>query len=242
MKTNHLISILFILLVIGCKRDIPTKIPYDTHAVILIDITDPMAIYPSLQQVLPIIQNNTDIWAGIKVETGVISDIGISPSQTTLLEKEISLYGNSYQRRAKVNRWQEALAQTLNSYQQDSLLEKNRTVVFIPILAHLKKLVQSSALNKQLLVYSNLMENSTFSFYNPQTLRQLKSEPDKITRQLLQNDSIPDLTGITIYLCYQPLDYKDAHVYATVSQYFKRLFEANGATVILSAGTQTQTF
>jgi hypothetical protein len=112
--------------------------------------------------------------------------------------------------------------------------EINQSRLYSPMCETLKELSESKAEQKMFLLFSDGLEhNNEISFYkykdNPKRLLQ---EKEQIIQDLEKLDTLPDLTGITIYIVCQSEPEWDELVYYAKS-FWKFYLESKGATVHL---------
>jgi midasin (ATPase involved in ribosome maturation) len=106
--------------------------------------------------------------------------------------------------------------------------------VYFSIAEKLNELSQHTADVKCLLVYSDLMENSSLSFYRKGKLNELINDSDSLNNELDSQLKINSLNGITVYLLYQPADSMQDEQFKIVSKFYRELLEQKGARVIIA--------
>jgi hypothetical protein len=111
----------------------------------------------------------------------------------------------------------------------------NHSIIYKPVAESLEKLKQVSTTKKVLIIASNLYENSSLSYYSTHTLACMKKDPKKIYQLLEEEAQLPDLTGIQIIFLNKPKSYKDNNNYSIVSGFYKKWFEAKGASVSIQS-------
>jgi hypothetical protein len=75
------------------------------------------------------------------------------------------------------------------------------------------------------------MENDEISFYDPETLDLLHTHPEIIKKRLDKTAVVTNLTGIQVWLLYEPASYKENNTYMSIAGMYKQLLESKGATV-----------
>ncbi len=110
---------------------------------------------------------------------------------------------------------------------------------FRTISHELQTLTNSSASRKILIVFSNLRENSDiFSCYGNAAQKLLQNNPEKVADSLSMACPLPaNLSGIEIYLVYQPSDRIDDQVYLEMATIYKSLLESRGARVTIQTNS-----
>jgi hypothetical protein len=80
------------------------------------------------------------------------------------------------------------------------------------------------------------MENtSEMSFYDRQKQELLKTNPDAISKYFEAQLPLQNLQGIKIYIVFQPNGIEEDERFKIVSGFYKKLFEAKGAVVEITA-------
>jgi hypothetical protein len=113
---------------------------------------------------------------------------------------------------------------------------KPNSSVYIPIVEALSFLKNTKAETKVLLIYSDLMENGeNISLYNQASLKNMKENPGSLTDFYESKMTLPDLSGISVYLIYRPSNTKEDERFQIVSGFYKKMFENKGAKVFIQA-------
>ncbi len=240
MKTQKIFNTLLVLstllLIAGCTQESTTK-HHSTEQIWLVDITDPLELFIDTAYVHTQLDIENTLWAAKTITLSTITDYYNNPQKTFTIEEATPLMSNPHIRRAKVNTFIGHIDSAIVALPPSVSSTKNHSLVFTPISKHLQQLSQSRATKRTLYIYSNLMENNPngVSFYDKATYEQLITHPDRVAEQLQQEEQLPDLTGITIYLLYYPDNAEDNGRYHTVATFYTHLLEQYHATVQLSA-------
>ena len=236
-KAGPIVAGLFALVVglSSCTFTSPAPVVDATH-IIVVDTTDPLLVYPDSTQLMHFIQLYANIWQGQEVHVSTITDKDVNPVQTFTLPKENRITGNLQRRQREV----EVFSHQLDSVVALHVLKGNpavgHSVIYRTLAQQLAVLRERTSIIRNLVVYSNLYENSDLAnFYDAATLRQMKAHPQPLLQHFWDAAQLGDLTGITIWLVYRPVDYQDNLRYLTVSNFFKQLFTDHGATVHIVA-------
>lgn len=221
------------LLVIACHRAVDHPM---TDYTLIIDETDSTFAVPETEALAADLGIDTNIWGGVTFNFTRIIDVSYVPHTTIALSKGPSrLAGNKYTRQKEVDAFREKFSGLLESAQHDAT-GKPRSSIYLPLVDELTKLSNSFAYHRILTIYSDMRENTkVVSFYDPQTARELVTDPDKIKAKLLEEAPLPDLRGIEIQIIHAPQNEKDDTAFRASSGFFKALFEEHGATVTVSA-------
>ena len=73
------------------------------------------------------------------------------------------------------------------------------------------------------------------SLYSKEQLKQLKNSPEVFREKLESRKSLPDLSGIEIHIVFLPKDKEDDNEFQIVSDFYRKMLEAKGARVFISA-------
>jgi hemoglobin-like flavoprotein len=235
MKTTYVIIIVCVAMVLltACTN---LGFKYQTTAVSeIVDITDPLVAKPKPDNAVSLFDLNNNLWNGASFRLLYITNVSYNPMFEAKIEPENQWLGNKFQRKDKVKSFYATIT-TIASNTTTQVVGKDNSAVYFPIANELNSLSQSTATKKYLIVYSDLMENtSTLSFYNKASFNILKTKPEEIKRYFGSQMKLTNLSGITIYLIYQPVNTFDDENYRIVSGFYKALFESKGAVVEIMA-------
>lgn len=226
---------LFILLIgsviclVGCKENITQ------HTIILYDQTEKDFTCLNFEEwkagsALTENKNN-----GEQLRINLITNVGYSQPKDFCIEAARNiLLENSFERKLQIETYFLNVQQVFNSLQKEKV-EKKNSIVFKSISDALNILSVSVADKKQLIIASDLMENSTlYNFYNKEMLKVLKDSPDKVKNIFLDKYPLKDLSGISVYLYYDPVDYLDSNTYELISEFYVYILTGYNATVYIN--------
>lgn len=232
MKT--IISVLIILIAITLIVACTTQSPADTEVVVLRDITDMHLVQPDTNEIF-LLYNLESKWNGGMFRFSDLSNVSYNQAIETKLEPRNEWLSNELDRDKEIKNFRNKVSEIIINNEKDSIGKKSSSI-YLPIARELNKLNTGKMQKRVLLIYSDLMENtSEMSFYNDQKLSLLKTNPDSITKYFNSQISLPKLDGIKIFLIYKPLDEQADYEYKIVSGFYKNLFESKGATVEITA-------
>jgi len=227
MKTTAIyFAIAMSLLLIDCNKDEPL---YDTEATVMVDDTDPLPVYPTAKAILTSFKLKENPWQGIEIKLVAITSNDINDTKYISLEKESKLTGNNIVRRAKVQRFTEQLQSYLTSL--DSVRHLPHSIIYRSIAKEAVLLTRSKIKTKLLIVYSDLLENSEISFYNPQTFGLLQKDPALVEKQLEAYQPLPSLDGVQVWFLYAPNSYHQNNVFMPIARFYESVYIAHHATV-----------
>jgi len=201
----------------------------DKDLIVLIDQSDPLKITPDADEISIQLGLKEDMWQGIRATVDYISDKDVNASKVISLDKADRLSGNSQLRTAQVIHFKKEFHSALNRADSNSSLD--HSIIYRTVTKQLNALAASTSTTKALLVYSDLMENSELSFYNPATLALLQTHPERVKQQLEKSASLHNLSGIQVWLLYEPASYTENTTYMSIANIYKQLLESKGATV-----------
>lgn len=232
------VAIGIVSFLVSCNTDVPPT-PNDTTVVVLSDPTDIHLLSPDSATLWPFLNIKEHPWSSYRVEVGAISNIAYAPTTTVFLKAENRSQSSMGIRKKKIAKFKRDLFPLLYKHQcKGSTNELDQSVIYRTLIYHLKRLQDSKDAIRQLLVYSDLMEYSDVKdFYKKETMIRIRNNPDEFAQELEAIEPIGDLTGIEIYLLFQPRDFEESKRYVTVSNFYKRLFEQKGATVYIGSLT-----
>jgi len=198
---------------------------------ILVDITDSLTCKPDTTKIFDKLGLKEDMWQGVKVTVSSISELDINPIETIVLPSEDSWNSNKGTREAKVDRFKKELFAKIRDVVSRAKGSEGHTILYRSLCRNLNALANSKADYKGLMIFSDLEENDSTSFYSPSVFKQLKTNPSVIERLLERNGKLADLQGIHAYFEYAPVGYIDNARYMTVSCFFARLLQHHNAKV-----------
>jgi hypothetical protein len=236
--------LLFGVLALGsCKnfKALSTEGGVETKAYLFLDVTDDMKFDP--------IAAATAILKDLKLDTAEVYPEAITFEITALNDRysnrttEVKLEkgGDAFSeitkdRLACQGRFCGDVITALRK-EYDSTTELANSRLYLPICEALRELQKSPAGRKCCFVFSDGLENTgDLSFYKyRQNPKRLLAEKDTIIKKFEKQCSLPDLTGIEIYIIYQPTKDLDELVY-TAKLFWRDYFQSHGATVHLLVG------
>ena len=236
MKTINILIAIFaiLLLIIFCSLFADTKSNLSAVSVI-VDITDPLTVKPNAEEIKSLFNLNENKWEGVDFRLLYITNVSYNPNYETNIEPENQWLSNQFQRNEKIKNFYADIDKIINDTSSESI-GKDNSAVYFPIAEELNRLSQSKATTKEMFIYSDLMENTDeLSFYDKNTFELLKDKPDKIKNYFDSQIKLNNLSGIKIYLIYQPTNTKQDDDYKVVSDFYKILFQSKGATVEITA-------
>ena len=233
MKTINKLFILLAITLSSCTVPAPKLV----QVTILADVSDDHHIQHIDEDVICQFYGFQETpWTGACYRLDLISDIPYNSTATEIrLPAGNPVWGNVKQRRDEISQFEHDLRASLHAL--DSLnQERTRSNVFLSVSRELRRLAASSADEKHLLVFSDLLENTNhFSTLDDDQLRMMEAYPDSVLNMLSGSAPLPDdLTGISIQFIWVPEEYEEYEHFAVASNWYKTILEARGAEVGVS--------
>ncbi len=234
MKTiviTLLATIVTITILVSCTSVKPTT----TEIVILRDITENSLAKPKAVELNGLFDLSTNPNNGIDFSFENITDVSYNPVNEAKISSQNEWFSNELEREKEIKDFNNKVIRIINNSENDTY-GKRGSSIYIPLIQKLNTLSKSKADRRILIIYSDLMENTyDVSFYNKNTRKQLRMNPELIIKQLNVSQPIENLKGIEVYIVFQPIDQLRDSKFKVVSKIYKQLLEDNGATVNISA-------
>ncbi len=209
-----------------------------TEVSVLRDITSPHLAQPHAGTILPLFNLSNDTWNGAQFRFADITDVGYNPVKEVSMNTAAQWLSNELERNKEVSQFTTDVKSILTIAENEKI-GRWHSSIYAPIAMELNRLAQSTAQNKILIVYSDLMENDIgISFYNPNEFRLLQSNSNEIERYFENEVPLGRLNGIQVYFIYQPTGTISDWQYSIVSKFYQNLFQQKGATVTVEANLQ----
>ena len=175
------------------------------------------------------------IWNGFRFRTFPLTDVDYNPAYTTEIASEFQIVSNNYTRKDRVKDFLSGVDKAIEKLNSVPVGRPN-SCIYVPIATELNRLSLSNAKRRILIVYSDFMEFSTLAdFYKKSTLETIKSNPDSIQGILENRIQLSNLSGIEVYIIYQPRNLVENNQYTIVTAFWKAMLEKKGAKVTISA-------
>lgn len=235
MKKLILIPVIIsaVALLISCTAS-PT--PATTEASVLRDVTDKHLAAPDTNEILSLFDlSGGNKWNGAVFHFADLSDVSYNRTSEAKIKPAGMWLSNEFERSTEIKNFKKEISKILIDTGNENSGKRNSSV-YLPIAGELNRLAKSKAQKRVLLIYSDLMENTTdVSFYNKKTLAKLQINPEAIRKYFEGLQALQNLSGIEVYFIYQPADSESDKVFTAVSAFYKKLLEGKGAKVNISA-------
>lgn len=233
MKTTAIILLTsLVVLIAACS----TSKPHTTTIVAgLVDVTDKNIVRPDAVSIIKLYGFDKDKWNGGSFRFSAVTRVSLNPREYSDIGEANQWLSNDFQRDDEIKIFQKGVVDIIEKVEQTEVGQSNSSI-YLPLANELNSLSKSNADRKILLVYSDLMEHTSFlSFYNKTDLARLVKYPESLADQLEKLQALDDLSGIEVYLIYQPADSKSDAIFQLVSGFYKKLLEERGAKVTITA-------
>mgnify|MGYP001446102737 CR=1 FL=1 len=238
MKTiTTYIGLIFILSAISCEDFNKGSSKYETMVMsVLEDITEPDFIAsPDPNIIIDRFDLGNDIWKSAHFRYRKISQLDYTPLDEIVLPLGNELFENSLLRNKKVSSFKNRIIEVVTK-EKDTFLQTHSSI-FNPILRELQALSKLTADRKELIVFSDLKENSNFySWYLSRDYKILNENPDLVVEKFLQQ--VPqdfDVSGVSLQIIYIPYDAKDNQEFMKLVKVYKEVFRRLKIPLTISA-------
>jgi hypothetical protein len=199
-----------------------------TDIAVIVDKTDRMTAYPNANDIISQLGLQDNPWQGVRITTTYISDRDINDVTVVTLASENQWSGNKMIRKAKIEHFTQQLQQCLTAMKYSGTCPYS--IVYRTIARQANRLAANTADRKLLLVYSDLYENDTeLNFYDTHTINRLQKSPQSIATQLEATIPLKQLSGLQLWLLYNPTSFSQNNRYMIVANFYQHLFSTHGA-------------
>ena len=205
-----------------------------TEVSVFRDVTSQHLAQPDSGALLKFYDFSDNEWNGGIFRFTNITDVSANPVIEVRIDPANKWLSSLPQRNQNIQTFERQVQQIITNAQQDTV-GRWHSSIYLPIARELNLLSQSTANRRVLVIYSDLMENDGFSFYNQSTFSLLQSNPDVVTKFFEQEQPLGQLNGIEVYFIFQPDSTLSDQQFNVVSGFYKNLLQAKGANVIIEA-------
>lgn len=237
MKTT-LITILILSTGIGVPIYLYKSLEI-TEISVLRDITEQHLAEPNADEIIyQFGLTDGHNWNGAMFRFAHISDISYSKVSEIKIDASNKWLSNELQRKKEIQNFTKGVENIIAQAENDSI-GRMHSSVFLPIVNELNRLSKSKSHKRILVVYSDLFENNLdVSLYSKGRLDVSQLNVDSLKSLFEHEQPLPDLTGIEVYLIYQPANAEMDREYKIVSEFYRKQFENKGAKVIIGGNLQ----
>ena len=239
---------LFVLLNFGsCKNEIAKT----TQICVLIDVTDERfknekfvaENLPKLLQLMHLDQK-TGGFSGGEIKLSLINEVSDSKSKTVKIKTGVTgLMGeNPLNRKDEVEKFYKELENSFTQILSNASWGTDASKIYQKVTRELIKMKNTTADQKYLIVYSDMLENSElFSFYGANwksnILKMAEDHDATLEKLAKKGPALPDLSEFTIYVITTRTAENDEKINIS-EQLWITLFENQGATVSFNSGLE----
>ena len=237
MKTGIYLLLALLILLAGVifMRKSFEQHPTSTDITVMRDITDTQISQPKLADISTLLNLNNSKWDGAYFKFVDITDVSYNHNYEIKIDPENQWLGNELDRDKKVKQFYAEINKILLNADSEKVGKVNSSI-YKPIATELNRLSQSSSQKRFLLIYSDLEENTDkLSFYDKKTINLLRTDQNSIRKYFEALAPLKNLTGIKVYLIYQPKNNQADELYQMIAGLYKTLLVSKGATVEITA-------
>ncbi len=223
------ITILYFILVVlcwSCKSKEPTSIIVS----VLADKTDSLIPSPQVAHIKPFFEDDGTVDGKRIFRFQTITNTNVNTAYKAEL-KARSVLGNSLQRKADVFGFYRQIDTLLNQ-KNDFEKQYHNSSIIIPLLEQLKRVNESNANRKILLLYSDIFEASdVFNIYSLKDKRQLLYNRETVIADFRSQFDVPQLDGVELYIIYYPRTMNENRLFDAMSLLYRELFKNSGLKI-----------
>lgn len=222
------------LILFAACTDVPER--KQTVIATIVDMTEEMQARPTVEEIFPLFGLEEDKWNGAQYIQRSLTDVSVTPRIVqTLAPGGNRLRSSSYTRDTQVLTFKDSVAHAIEGIKADTVGHEQSSV-YLPLAETLNSLAESTAEQRIVLVYSDMLEHtSRTNFYSKKTFVELKTQPEKVKVALLSQAPLKRLDGITVYIVNSPKNPKSDELFRVSSTFFKSFLSDHGATVHIVA-------
>lgn len=210
------------------------------HSVVVVDITasDP-ALIPTSSAIIDMLKKrDRDPSEGITVSFALLDDL----SGSAFMEESVkpasgnSAMENPVKRKREVEQFYNELEGKIASRLANTEVDRKKSKIYIKLCKSLQRLIESKANIKEILIYSDLLENSELaSFYREAQLQAAANNPEKFYNDHFSKSScaLPELNGINVHFYVMRTGKTDIAV-QKAEKFWVELFRARGAKIFVN--------
>ncbi len=202
---------------------------------VLRDITDSSLSELTTNDLQKLFSFENRKWEGSIFRFANITDVGLNHVSEIGIVPAYELLSNELDRDKQISVFEKSINSILLTANNDSI-GRLHSSVYRPIAMELLHLNLSKSQSKVLLIYSDLMENEDgLSLYSKSMLQTIEQNPELLKTTFQKEEPLPNLSGITIYIIFQPKNTEQDFQFKVMSQLYRSLLEEKGATVFIKA-------
>lgn len=231
-----IITFALCLLASGCSKDITVPKPKMLSA--FIDITEIYRQYPDPKSILQMyeLQIDDNRNGSLVYRQGVISNREVNhvvehALADALQTEAYNTFDDALYREDIVGRWQSQVTRTISDLEiYEMTPELSHSVILKAVTAELTYLASFPNASRKLIIWSNLLENSSLGkpTYARLDLSNGSASRDSLLtswKQVLDYEGLPGMKGIDIVIVHTPEDYNSDRDFHAMVAIYRTLFE-----------------
>lgn len=243
MNLQNTVTAVGIAIVVILSLYFTSSTPTIVDQRLLIDLTDSLMSKPDARQLASLYDFLNNPWNGGTFHAKSITDVNYNKAYAVEIptaDFSKRLLSNEIERQRMVEKFLSRQASILDTILKEKV-GRSHSSVYRVIAGELNELSEKDISHqKVLIIYGDIRENSEFlNLYKASNMSLLKSDPDSIISLFRKQVPLRNLTGIQVYLIYQPHSYYDDEAYRLISDVYKRMLEEKGAVVVVAANLTT---
>ena len=227
MKPHSIIGLFLAgMLLTGCASTTRTV---DVTMTVFVDLTDTMKLYPTATAITAPLGLTDNPYQSISIEITAITDKDFGPTAVFTLPDDNKWSGNSTIRTAMIRHFIAQVQACLDTLKRSSTF--HHSIIYRPVAIACNHLATATATHTYLLLYSDLEEHSSVNFYTAQTIDSLRNNPQDVEKRFEKDTPLSNLTGLQVWLLYNPTSYQDNNRYRVLAGFYQHLLAEHGAVV-----------
>lgn len=230
--------LMFVLgaLMCACTTDAYTE----TTISILEDLTeDDFALTPSEDNVLPLLNLKENMWQGQRFRYGTLSDMEHTKRQEFILESEAELFGNSFKRKQKVQKYRKQITELLQESKDSTGYPYS--AIWEPLVKEIQELQSKTNSISTLYLFSDLQENvEWFSVHNSRDYQKLKNDAQSVVKLYAEKAvAIKNTSHVSVVVAYRPTTRREDKTFKIMKELYTKVFHELGVPITFVANLNT---
>lgn len=230
--------LLFVSTLCGCTAPESRTEVYS----ILYDITDPLLAVPDARELVRAM-DITDLHKTLVMRYANITDVDYNKVEELVrAPQQTGLLANQVREKKKQRQFEKDIGVLFGG--RDSLEPASHSSVFLPIVRELRYLASlPKEHTKNLIIYSNLMENSDLiSFYRPQGIYLLDYYPEiLLERYMEKTKGLPQMSNIQVQVIFIPREQVENARFRKIAGLYQKVFDGLNIPIVFSANLTNAT-
>lgn len=243
------LTVIFVTGIFSCNKK-QVHSPYLIQTTAIVDITDPLRLYPDADAILRLYGFDKDKDREAFFRLCLITDKQLNQMEDFHLPDGYTTEANNrfddpQYRQKTILLFYKALHKALSDFTtlHNKDLSLKHSECFKTVAEQLTNMKRKHADENTLIIFSDIHENSDlFSSYTKKGKDSLYSSPEKVTAIFEKTRLLPDdLKGFNIFFVYEPKSREDDKVYVSMVSIYRVMLEKRGARVTVQASSKNYT-